>query len=198
MMLALPAMTAAAAACKSNGLCQQDVHEQCISLRTRRCIGSNLTVGQGSLWQWCQTRRMKVLNRTRSCNRNAATGTHLNPGDVATHDAGNDARSPVPRRPRVKIHAGRSDRQPMAHEHHTSNCSTLKLSCRKQYAHVAAGRRRLLAREGMAAGQTTTRGGSLNNTERRIDRCDLLGGNLQGLSEIVVVIFEGQGLQCSP
>ncbi len=77
---------------------------------------------------------------------------YINPADVTAHDAEQNARSPAQRRPRAHVHAGRCGRQPVACRHRKADRSALQLSWPKRDAHVAAGRRPPLVREGMAAG----------------------------------------------
>ena len=115
---------------------------------------------------------------------------HLNLADVAAH--AQDARSPVPRRPRAHVHAGRRGRQPVACRRHKADRSALQLSWPKRDAHVAAGRRRLLEREGMAAEQVQARGGGGDDVERRVDLRELIVGDAQRPAEEGVDILEGQ------
>ena len=123
-------------------------------------------------------------------NRSAQASTHLNPADAASHDAPQDAHSPVPRRPRAHVHAGRRGRQPVACRRRKADRSALQLSWPKRGAHVAAGRRRLLEREGKAAGQVLARGGGGDDVEWRVDLRALDERNAHGRpSEKAVIIF---------
>ena len=124
-------------------------------------------------------------------NRSAQASTHLNPADAASHDAAQDARSPVPRLPRAHVHAGRRGRQPVACRRRKADRSALQLSWPKRDAHVATGRRRQLVREGMAAGQVQARGGGGDDVERRVDLRALVGGDEQRPAEEGVNVLEG-------
>jgi hypothetical protein len=115
---------------------------------------------------------------------------HLNPADVAAHDAARDARSPVPRRPRAHIHAGRCGRQPVACRRSKADRSALQLSWPKRDAHVAAGRRPLLVRERMAAGHIQARSGGGDDVEWGVDLRALVGGDAQRPAEEGVDILE--------
>ena len=108
---------------------------------------------------------------------------HLNLADVAAHDAAQDARSPVPRRPRAHVHAGRRGRQPVACRRRKADRSALQLSWPQRDACVAAGRRRLLEREGMIAGQVQADSGGGDDVERRVDLRVLVGGDAQRPAE---------------
>ena len=108
---------------------------------------------------------------------------HLNLADVAAHDAAQDARSPVPRRPRAHVHAGRRGRQPVACRRRKADRSALQLSWPKRDAHVAAGRRRQLERKGMAAGQVQARGGGGDDVEWSVDLRALVNGDAQRPAE---------------
>ena len=125
-------------------------------------------------------------------NLRARAKTNLNFGDVAAHDAVQDACSPVPRRPRAHVHAGRRGRQPVACRRRKADRSALQLSWPKRDAHVAAGRRRQLEREGMAAGQVQARGGGGDDVERRVDLRALVGGDAQRPAEEGVDVKEGK------
>ena len=108
---------------------------------------------------------------------------HLNLADVAAHDAAQDARSPVPRRPRAHVHAGRRGRQPVACRRRKADRSALQLSWPKRDAHVGAGRRRQLEREGKAAGQVQARGGGGDDVEWSVDLRALVNGDAQRPAE---------------
>jgi hypothetical protein len=112
-------------------------------------------------------------NSARCRRHNGQMITHLNPGDEAAHNAQQDARLPLPRRPRAHVSAGRGGRQPVACRRCKADRSALQLSWPKRDAHVVAGRRRQLEREGMAAGQVQARGGGGDDVEWRVDLCAL-------------------------
>ena len=114
---------------------------------------------------------------------------HLNPGDVVAHDPAQDARSPVARSPRAHVHAGRRGRQPVACRHCKADRSAPQLSWPKRDAHVAAGRRRQLEREGIAAGQVQARSGRGDNVEWGVNYRALGERNAHGPGEEVVTIF---------
>ena len=133
----------------------------------------------------------KLLND----NYSAQARMHLNLADVAAHDAAQDARSPVPRRPRAHVHAGRRGRQPVACRRRKADRSALQLSWPKRDAHVAAGRRRQLERERIAAGQVQARGGGGDEAECGVDLGEKLGGgDAPGPANEVVSVFEGRCL----
>ena len=117
---------------------------------------------------------------------------HLNLADVAAHDAAQDARSTVPRGPRAHVHAGRRGRQPMACRRRKADRRALQLSWPKRGAHVAAGRRRQLEREGKAAGQVQARGGGGDDVERRVDLSALIVADEQRPAEEGVDIQENE------
>ena len=117
---------------------------------------------------------------------------YLNPGDVVAHDPAQDARSPVARSPRAHVHAGRRGRQPVACRHCKADRSAPQLSWPKRDAHVAAGRRRQLEREGIAAGQVQARDGGGDDLERRVDLDALIVGNAQRPAEKGIDVAEGE------
>ena len=123
-------------------------------------------------------------------NRSAQASTHLNPADAASHDAPQDAHSPAPRRPRAHVHAGRRGRQPVACRRRKADRSALQLSWPQRDACVAAGRRRLLEREGMIAGQVQADSGGGDDVERRVDLRALVERKAQAPAEVEVVAFD--------
>ena len=127
-------------------------------------------------------------------NLRARAKTNLNFGDVAAHDAVQDACSPVPRRPRAHVHAGRRGRQPVTCRRRKANRSALQLSWPKRDAHVAAGQRPLLGRERMAAGHIQARCSGGDDVERRDDLRALIVGDAQVPAKEVVFVFEGPRL----
>ena len=117
-------------------------------------------------------------------------GPYLNLADVAARDSDQDARSPVPRRPRAHAHAGRRGRQPVACRRRKADRSALQLSWPKRDVHVAAGRRRMLVRERMAAGHIQARCGGGDDVERRVDlRALVERNNHGGPAEEAIAIF---------
>jgi hypothetical protein len=131
---------------------------------------------------------------TRSRNHMAREKTDLNPANVAAHDAAQDARSPVPRRPRAHVHAGRRGRQPMACRRRKADGSAMQLSWQKREARVATGQPQLLVRERISSGQIKTRSGSLDDVKRGVGVDGLDEQSAKGPAEEAVVKFGGQWL----
>ena len=144
-----------------------------------------------------QTKRAvpSAARRRDRINRSAQASTHPNPADAAAHDAQQDARSPAPRRPRAHVHAGRRGRQPVACRRCKPDRSALQLSRPQRDARVATGRRRrrLLERDGVAAGQVQAHGGGGDDVERRVDLRALVERKAQAPAEVEVVAFDRSG-----
>ena len=80
----------------------------------------------------------------------------------------------------------------MACRRRKADRSALQLSWPKRDAHVAAGRRRQLEREGTAAGQVQARGGGGDDVERCVDLRALVGGDAQRPAKEGVDVKEGK------
>ncbi len=125
-MSGLSAMRAAAAAC-TNGSGEQEVEG---GPSAARCRGKRIegapypAIDKGVDGAQHPALRQRLLQRSLITTKTATTkralsqahnaqpaGAHLNPGDADAHDAQQEARSPVPRRPRARVHASRRGRQ---------------------------------------------------------------------------------------
>ncbi len=100
----------------------------------------------------------------------------------------------MPRRPRVRTHAGGRSSKRMACRTREADGNALQLSGTKRHAHVGAGQPRLLVLDSVAAGQMQARGGGPDEVEWCVDLRVLGGQNAaaHALGEEAVVILEGK------